>query len=111
MSSTRHHDRELENEQGGAEVEAESQAQGEGRGEVEEDVDEEGEAAVDLHVGEMPMTMAASVVLDHLPRDAHMALNEAGRLGVEKSEFCFSSLFVFVSFSLFSLFDSLGWLF
>ena len=35
---------------------------------------------------EMPMTMAASVVLEHLPRDVHRALDEAGKLGVEKSE-------------------------
>lgn len=47
----------------------------------------------EAHVAEMPMTMAASVVLDHLPRDAHQALDEAvkaGRGGVpEKSEFDF----------------------
>ena len=34
---------------------------------------------------DMPMTMAASVVLDHLPRDAHDALSKAGMLEQEKS--------------------------
>ncbi|THW70802.1 hypothetical protein D6D19_07608 [Aureobasidium pullulans] len=34
---------------------------------------------------DMPMTMAASVVLDHLPRDAHNALSKAGMLEQEKS--------------------------
>ncbi|KAG9857317.1 APG12-domain-containing protein, partial [Aureobasidium melanogenum] len=33
---------------------------------------------------DMPMTMAASVVLDHLPRDAHTALSEAGLLDKQK---------------------------
>ncbi|THW17813.1 ubiquitin-like protein [Aureobasidium pullulans] len=33
---------------------------------------------------DMPMTMAASVVLDHLPRDAHDALSKAGMLEQEK---------------------------
>ncbi|CAI6318818.1 unnamed protein product [Periconia digitata] len=33
---------------------------------------------------EAPLTMAASVVLTNLPRDASKALDEAGRLGVEK---------------------------
>lgn len=36
---------------------------------------EEDDGAADL-----PMTMAASVVLDHLPRDAHQALETAGLL-------------------------------
>lgn len=35
---------------------------------------------------DMPMTMAASVVLDHLPRDAHDALSKAGMLEQEKSK-------------------------
>jgi hypothetical protein len=35
---------------------------------------------------DMPMTMAASVVLEHLPRDAHQALSKAGLLEQEKSE-------------------------
>ncbi|KAK6000690.1 hypothetical protein QM012_003415 [Aureobasidium pullulans] len=35
---------------------------------------------------DMPMTMAASVVLDHLPRDAHTALSKAGLLDKEKSK-------------------------
>ncbi|TIA77148.1 hypothetical protein D6C76_05036 [Aureobasidium pullulans] len=34
---------------------------------------------------DMPMTMAASVVLDHLPRDAHDALSKAGMLEQEKT--------------------------
>ncbi|KAI4730353.1 hypothetical protein E4T49_01772 [Aureobasidium sp. EXF-10728] len=34
---------------------------------------------------DMPMTMAASVVLDHLPRDAHTALANAGLLDKEKT--------------------------
>lgn len=34
---------------------------------------------------DMPMTMAASVVLDHLPRDAHTALSKAGLLEQDKS--------------------------
>ncbi|KAI4739754.1 ubiquitin-like protein [Aureobasidium sp. EXF-12298] len=33
---------------------------------------------------DMPMTMAASVVLDHLPRDAHTALSKAGLLEQDK---------------------------
>ncbi|KEQ73199.1 ubiquitin-like protein, partial [Aureobasidium namibiae CBS 147.97] len=33
---------------------------------------------------DMPMTMAASVVLDHLPRDAHTALAKAGLLEQDK---------------------------
>lgn len=36
---------------------------------------------------DMPSTMAASVVLDHLPRDAHTALEHAGELPQPKSEF------------------------
>lgn len=35
---------------------------------------------------EMPLTMAASVVLDQLPRDAHSALEHAGELVQAKSE-------------------------
>ncbi|KAG9675356.1 hypothetical protein KCU99_g7202, partial [Aureobasidium melanogenum] len=35
---------------------------------------------------DMPMTMAASVVLDHLPRDAHTALSKAGLLDKDKSK-------------------------
>ncbi|GAB7357542.1 hypothetical protein MBLNU459_g0059t1 [Dothideomycetes sp. NU459] len=38
----------------------------------------------DAHAGEMPLTMAASVVLDHLPRDAHQALEGAGELAQAK---------------------------
>ncbi|PZD04448.1 hypothetical protein A1F97_07390 [Pyrenophora tritici-repentis] len=33
---------------------------------------------------EAPLTMAASVVLTHLPRDASKALENAGGLGVQK---------------------------
>jgi hypothetical protein len=35
---------------------------------------------------DMPLTMAASVVLDHLPRDAHTALSKAGLLEQDKSK-------------------------
>lgn len=38
---------------------------------------------------DMPMTMAASVVLDHLPRDAHTALSKAGLLEQGKSTITF----------------------
>lgn len=34
----------------------------------------------DDNVADLPMTMAASVVLDQLPRDAHTALETAGEL-------------------------------
>ncbi|KAK5113199.1 hypothetical protein LTR62_003535 [Meristemomyces frigidus] len=34
----------------------------------------------DDHGGDMPLTMAASVVLDQLPQDAHRALETAGEL-------------------------------
>jgi hypothetical protein len=34
---------------------------------------------------DMPLTMAASVVLEHLPRDAHTALAKAGLLEQDKS--------------------------
>ena len=33
---------------------------------------------------DLPLTMAASVVLDHLPKDAHKALETAGELEVAK---------------------------
>jgi ubiquitin-like protein ATG12 len=42
-------------------------------------LDDEVDAAADL-----PMTMAASVVLEHLPKDAHQALETAGALEQEK---------------------------
>lgn len=35
---------------------------------------------------EAPLTMAASVVLTHLPRDASKALETAGNLSIEKSK-------------------------
>lgn len=35
---------------------------------------------------EMPLTMAASVVLEQLPKDAHAALEHAGELPFPKSE-------------------------
>jgi ubiquitin-like protein ATG12 len=38
---------------------------------------------------DMPLTMAASVVLDHLPRDAHTALSKAGLLEQDKSKTTF----------------------
>ena len=34
----------------------------------------------DANATEMPMMMAASVVLEHLPKDAHKALETAGEL-------------------------------
>jgi ubiquitin-like protein ATG12 len=37
---------------------------------------------------EAPLTMAASVVLTHLPRDASKALETAGNLSIEKSTYC-----------------------
>lgn len=40
---------------------------------------------------DMPMTMAASVVLEHLPKDAHQALQKAGMLAHEKSILPFPS--------------------
>lgn len=40
----------------------------------------------DAHAGEIPLTMAASVVLDHLPLDAHQALEGAGDLAFAKGE-------------------------
>lgn len=36
---------------------------------------------------EAPLTMAASVVLTNLPRDASKALETAGNLGIEKSTY------------------------
>lgn len=44
-------------------------------------VEEDDDAAADL-----PMTMAASVVLEHLPKDAHKALETAGELEQEKGK-------------------------
>jgi ubiquitin-like protein ATG12 len=41
----------------------------------------------DDHGGDMPLTMAASVVLDQLPKDAHKALETAGELDREKGIF------------------------
>lgn len=35
-------------------------------------------------VADMPLTMAASVVLDQLPKDAHKALETAGELEQDK---------------------------
>lgn len=34
----------------------------------------------DDNAADLPMTMAASVVLEHLPKDAHAALETAGEL-------------------------------
>lgn len=42
-------------------------------------MEEEEDNAADL-----PLTMAASVVLDHLPKDAHKALETAGELPMAK---------------------------
>ncbi|KAK0774129.1 Ubiquitin-like protein [Friedmanniomyces endolithicus] len=39
---------------------------------------------VDDNAADMPLTMAASVVLDHLPKDAHRALETAGELEQDK---------------------------
>lgn len=36
------------------------------------------------NTADLPLTMAASVVLDHLPRDAHRALETAGELELAK---------------------------
>ncbi|TKA79596.1 Ubiquitin-like protein ATG12 [Friedmanniomyces simplex] len=38
----------------------------------------------DDNAADMPLTMAASVVLDHLPKDAHKALETAGELEQDK---------------------------
>jgi ubiquitin-like protein ATG12 len=38
---------------------------------------------------DMPLTLAASVVLEHLPRDAHAALSRAGLLEQDKSMMTF----------------------
>ena len=42
--------------------------------------------AADAVSNDLPLTMAASVVLDHLPRDAHRALETAGELELAKGE-------------------------
>ncbi|KAK0284240.1 Ubiquitin-like protein [Friedmanniomyces endolithicus] len=42
------------------------------------------EVDVDDNAADMPLTMAASVVLDHLPKDAHRALEIAGELEQDK---------------------------
>jgi ubiquitin-like protein ATG12 len=44
---------------------------------------EENDGAADL-----PLTMAASVVLEHLPKDAHQALETAGELEQAKGKIC-----------------------
>jgi hypothetical protein len=41
----------------------------------------------DDHGGDLPLTMAASVVLDQLPKDAHRALETAGELEQAKGIF------------------------
>jgi hypothetical protein len=49
---------------------------------------------------EAPLTMAASLILTSLPRDASRALESAGLVGVpEKGEFVSSLSFFFLSFS------------
>jgi len=45
---------------------------------------------VDDNAADMPLTMAASVVLDHLPKDAHRALETAGELEQDKGEYSLS---------------------
>ena len=40
----------------------------------------EAQAENDDNLADLPMTMAASVVLDQLPKDAHTALETAGEL-------------------------------
>lgn len=40
----------------------------------------------DDDVAELPMTIAASVVLEQLPRDAHRALETAGEITQEKGK-------------------------
>jgi ubiquitin-like protein ATG12 len=37
-------------------------------------------AEEDNPAADLPLTMAASVILDHLPKDAHQALETAGEL-------------------------------
>ncbi|KAK8195879.1 Ubiquitin-like protein [Zalaria obscura] len=44
------------------------------------------------HAADMPLTMAASVVLDHLPKDAHQALENAGELPQAKITVRFNAL-------------------
>ncbi|KAF2760316.1 APG12-domain-containing protein [Pseudovirgaria hyperparasitica] len=46
----------------------------------------------DADAGDLPMTMAASVVLTTLPKDAHAALEKAGDLDVEKVTVRFKAL-------------------
>ncbi|KAK5136743.1 Ubiquitin-like protein [Meristemomyces frigidus] len=46
----------------------------------------------DDNAADLPLTMAASVVLDHLPRDAHKALETAGELEVAKVTVHFTPL-------------------
>ncbi|KEQ99936.1 hypothetical protein AUEXF2481DRAFT_204920 [Aureobasidium subglaciale EXF-2481] len=46
--------------------------------------EEESLASNESPAAEMPMTMAASMVLDHLPLDAHNALSSAGMLEQKK---------------------------
>jgi ubiquitin-like protein ATG12 len=38
-------------------------------------------------IAEVPLTMAASVILTNLPRDATKALESAGDLGMQKSRY------------------------
>lgn len=48
------------------------------------------EEALPDEPADMPLTMAASVVLDQLPRDAHNALEHAGELPQAKSRSSFT---------------------
>jgi hypothetical protein len=45
---------------------------------------------------ELPMTMAASVVLDHLPKDATRALETAGEVEVAKGKQIIKTNFLFL---------------
>lgn len=56
-------------------------------------------ASGEQEAADLPMTMAASVMLTSLPRDARSALEGAGEVGVDKGEF----FFFFSSFSFFWL--------
>nr|POF04581.1 ubiquitin-like protein atg12 [Quercus suber] len=55
--------------------------EGEETAAAEEEEDEEEAPAIDL---DLPLTAAASVILDQLPRDAHIALETAGDVEREK---------------------------
>ncbi|KAK5724622.1 Ubiquitin-like protein [Elasticomyces elasticus] len=47
------------------------------------------------NAADMPLTMAASFVLDHLPKDAHKALETAGEIEHDKATNVSSTLYAF----------------